>query len=186
VVWDVAGVLPAAPAGRLDAEALERLWLALASPDGAEALKAVRRLASARGQALPLLRERLGREPGADPAKLARLLADLNAPAFKTREAASAELARLGRLAEPALRRALEGEPAGEVRRRVEALLKKLDGPALPAGLPTLRVVEVLELIGTPEARAVIEAVAQRTPIPAVGEEARAALDRLGQHKGKR
>jgi hypothetical protein len=53
-------------------------------------------------------------------------------------------------------------------------------------GLSTLRVVEALELIGTPEARAVIQAVAQRAPSPAVADEARAALDRLERLKGRR
>jgi hypothetical protein len=63
---------------------------------------------------------------------------------------------------------------------------RRLRTAPLPAGLSTLRVVEVLELIGTPEARELIELVAQCAPTPAVAEDARVALDRLGRLRGSR
>ena len=63
-----------------------------ASPDAASALRAVRRLARSPEQALPDLRQHLGRLLSDDRDRLARLLADLDAPSFAKREAASAEL----------------------------------------------------------------------------------------------
>jgi hypothetical protein len=180
LVWDVAGVLPAALAVRLDEAEVRELWAALSDADGAVALKAVCRLARAPEQSLPYIRAHLGKEPAADPERLARLVADLDADEFAARQAASVELARLGKLAEAALKRALENMPSPEVRRRAEALLKRLEeGKAASAELQTRRAVEVLERIATPEARTVIEALAKETGNPRVAEEARATLDRL-------
>jgi hypothetical protein len=179
VVWDVTGVSPAAKAARLSPAELKELWVALAAPDGAAALKAVRRLALAREQALPFLRETLSKQPVVDPARLARLVADLDADAFETRDRASAELARQGRLAEPALRRALQEKPSAELRLRAETLLKNLDGRLPPAALQAVRALEVLELMGTPEARKVVDLLAKQSAGTPVAEEAKATLDRL-------
>lgn len=144
------------------------------------AFRAVRRLAQAPAQALPHIRERLGREPAADAARLARLIGDLDADDFDRREAASAELARLGKAAESALKGVLEGKPSPEARKRAEALLKRLGEPRVsPAELQALRAVEVLERIATPEARRVIESVAKGAGGARVAGQAKAALDRL-------
>ncbi|HEX5273439.1 MAG TPA: WD40 repeat domain-containing protein [Gemmataceae bacterium] len=179
LIWDVADVLPAEPAAPLEAAELKDLWTTLASPDGAAALKAVRRLARAPDQALAQARAQLGK-PAADPDRLARLIADLDADDFAKREAAGAELARLGRLAEPALKRALEGKPSAELRSRATALLKKFEEQRVsPADLQALRALEVLELIGTPEAAKLIESLAKDSPSPHVAEEAKAAHQRL-------
>jgi hypothetical protein len=186
LIWDVAGALPAPPTRRLTGKELEQLGLTLASADGAAALHAVRRLARAPGQALPHLRAALDKGPAVAADRLARLLADLDANDFKKREAASTELALLGKLAEAALKRAWEKQPSLEVRRRVEAILKKLDDRVSPAELHALRAVEVLELIGTPEARKVIESVARSAPTARAGEEAKAAQDRLARREGRR
>jgi hypothetical protein len=64
--------------------------------------------------------------PVAD-ATLRQWLRDLDSDEFAERQKASSALAKLGKAAEPALRRALEDNPSTEVRRRVEDLLKKLD-----------------------------------------------------------
>jgi WD40 repeat protein len=63
LIWDVDGALSAPAAGPLTAKEVERLWLTLAGADSAAALRAVRRLARAPGQALPYARAALGRAP---------------------------------------------------------------------------------------------------------------------------
>jgi hypothetical protein len=182
LIWDVAGLLPEEPATRLEAAELEQLGVALASPDGAAALQAVRRLARAPEQALPYLRDHLGELPAVEREQLTRLLADLDADSFAKREAASAELARLGKLAEAGLKRVLERNPSAEVRKRAEALLRKLDDRQVsPATLQAVRALEVLESIATPEARKLIAALAESSPESRVNEEARAALARLAR-----
>ncbi|MGE0192995.1 MAG: PDZ domain-containing protein [Planctomycetota bacterium] len=66
--------------------------------------------------------------PAADAATIDGLIAKLGAPGFDERAAASRELERLGRAAEPALRRALDASKDPEVRWRLEQLLLRLEG----------------------------------------------------------
>src|SRR5207248_7708112 len=80
-----------------------------------------------------------------------RLIADLDADSFPTREKASRELERVGKPAKGALAKALAAGPAPEKRRRLEELLDRLSraGPA-PDALRPSRALEVLERVGTP------------------------------------
>jgi WD40 repeat protein len=182
LIWDVADALPKAPAARLEAAELKELWATLAGTDGAAALRAVRRLAEDPGQALPYLHAHLDRPPAVDRDRLARMLADLDADSFARREKAIAELARLGPLAEPGLRRLLENKPSAEGRRRAEMLLKNLEARQVsPAVLQAVRALEVLEQIATPKARQLIAAMAEASAEARVCEEARAALARLAR-----
>jgi hypothetical protein len=65
-------------------------------------------------------------------------------------------------------------------RHRFLALLKKLDHePLTLEQLRDLRAVEVLELIGTPETRPLLEAVAKGDPESRLTQDARIALQRL-------
>ena len=65
--------------------------------------------------------------------------------------------------------------------RRVEMLLARLDIDDWlpPDELRLLRVVEVLEHVGTPEARQLLEDLADQKPPTEVTEQARASLGRL-------
>jgi hypothetical protein len=67
-----------------------------------------------------------------------------------------------------------------EVRQRLELLLEK---PAIPRpeGFRTLRALEVLEYIGTPEAPTILESLAKGAPEARLTEEARLSLDRLAK-----
>jgi hypothetical protein len=76
----------------------------------------------------------------ADARQLARWIADLDSDAFKTRDAAVRELEKQGPAAEAALRKALAARPTPEARKRLTALLERLQGINLdvlkvPAGL---------------------------------------------------
>jgi hypothetical protein len=109
-------------------------------------------------------------------------VADLDHDQFAVREKAMAELEMLGEWAEPALRKILESDPSTETRRRVERLLEQLDRLTVAGGrLRTLRAIEVLEHIGTPEARRVLEMLAGGFSGSRVTREAKAALDRLAR-----
>ena len=67
---------------------------------------------------------------------MARLIADLDSDVFDVREKAAKEW-KLGAAAEPALRKALEGRPSAEVRRRVEGLLQEEKPDVYPLGVAT-------------------------------------------------
>jgi HEAT repeat protein len=101
---------------------------------------------------------------------------------FGVRKQATAELARLGPLAEPALRRALAESQSEEVRARAQQLLAALDEPHQRSGqaLRQLRAVHVLERIGSQEAKAVLRKLAGGSPSATATQRAAAALDRLG------
>lgn len=179
LVWDATGRMPGGrfePAA-LSPKQLSDSWAALAGDDAAVAYRAVWALAAAPEQTLPLLKERL-RPPAADPKATARRLADLDGDDYAVREQAEKELGEQGDLVEPALRKALDGRPSPEVRRRVEELLEQLNGPRW---FQKVRAVEALERIGTREAEKVLQEVAQGAPDARLTAEAKSALERLSR-----
>jgi RNA polymerase sigma factor (sigma-70 family) len=177
-LWDVTDLAKKLP--RPEALSRDRAATLVSDLDSSDAVKAyaaVRALARAGDQGVPLLRERLARSvPVRDP--IAKLIADLDDDSFAVRERASAELEKIGAAAIPALLRALEAKPSPEVKRRIEALLvNPAPSTVAPERLAALRAVEALELIGTPEARAALEAAAKGTPGAPATEAALEALD---------
>ena len=188
LVWDVAALLPnIRPQGVASARDLEAPWADLGGADAARAYRAVWSLAAAPEQAVPLLRERLRPAAAPEGGQLDRLLTDLDSDRFEARAKASARLEELGELAEPALRKALQGQPAPEVRRRVEGLLANLEGPVTaPEKLRPLRALEVLEQIGTPEARRLLQELSRGAPDARETKEAKASLERLTKRQAAR
>jgi hypothetical protein len=184
LIWDM-GSLPARqPAGtrELSPGQLDSAWADLTGGDAAPAYQALWRLAGSPGQALPLLKTNLQASPPPDAKRVARLLGELDDDDFAVRQKATVELARLGAAAEPALRGALEKSASAEVRRRAELLLGKLQGGLPPADrVRELRAVELLEQIGTPEARRVLEGLARPGSDGWLAQEARLALGRLAR-----
>jgi RNA polymerase sigma factor (sigma-70 family) len=192
-LWDVRrlGRGPQAPEGKPTAEDLGALWADLAAADAARGYQAVWALAAVPRQALPLCRDRLLRQAAAKdpelPQRLARLIADLDADRFEVREKATLELGKLGKAAEPAVLKALEDPASLEVRRRLERVLAPLREQDPPGDvLQTVRAVEVLEEVGTPEAEDVLKKVAQDAAEDWLRREARAALDRLAHRPAAR
>jgi hypothetical protein len=165
---------------QLDDKALNGIWTDLAGKDGERAYAAVRSLSEVVG-VLPFIDKRLRPVPNMGPVGISNRIADLDDDDFDRREAATKELAALGAQAEPALRKALEETTSAEVRSRIKPLLKALDEWVVtdPDLLRALRAIWVLERIGTPEARAVLEGLAQGAPEARQTKEAQAALDFL-------
>jgi hypothetical protein len=97
---------------------------------------------------------------------------------FATGKSATKQLSELADRAEPALRTALKDKSAAEKRRRAEDLLKRLDASASPELLRGVRCVEVLESLGTPEARQVLQTLAKGAAESRLTREANAALKR--------
>jgi hypothetical protein len=80
------------------------------------------------------------------------------------------------------LRRALEAGPSPEVRRRLETLLAGPEGLARSAeDRRAVRAVAVLERLGTPAARQLLEALSRGAPAARLTQEAKAALQRLSR-----
>jgi WD40 repeat protein len=179
VLWAVPGADQPDPApGDHDT-----VWAALADADPAVARPAVERLVRHPAAAVALLKARFVPPPEPAPADVPSLIRDLDSETFAVREAASRKLAELGESAGPALREAARTTTSGEVRRRVGVLLGRLTSPwQLPLGgdrLRGVRAVEVLERIGTAEAKAVLAPWRKQTRDPRLAAEAELALARL-------
>jgi WD40 repeat protein len=184
LVWDVAGLLDDARPRPvvLDPIRLQALWNELADADAAKADRALVALASSPAETVALLKTKL--RPQAvtvDADALAKLIADLDSSQYKVREQAMQKLEKLDRVAESALRKALAvRQPSLEVRRRVERILEKLEGPVTAIDkVQMLRAVELLEQLATPASRQLLQELTTGTPDAWLTQEAQAALARL-------
>ncbi len=180
LVWDW-GLSPKQahkPERDLGRAELETVWSDL-SADAHKAYRAVETMTSAPAQTLPFFRGRLRPATAKDPV-IDKLIVDLESDSFEKRQASTRNLTRLHYRAEPMLRRVLRDKPSLEMRRRIEAILTE---PRIPKAedLRNLRAITVLERIGTPEARRILEKLAGGADAPET-RAAKAALVRL-QHR---
>jgi hypothetical protein len=143
--------------------------------------QAIGALAEAPAHAVAFLGERVRPvSTTVTPQRLEQLLANLDDRQFEVRRRASEELEKLGELAEVVLRQGLAKTPPLEVQQRIERILAAIERQAqTPERLQVLRAIQALERIGTPEARQLLEKVAQGNPEARLTREARAALERL-------
>jgi WD40 repeat protein len=172
LVWDLTGGIKGVGVG------LPSLWDELASASAEKAHRAVWGMVGHGDQAVAFVRERVQPVVLPTPEALARLVAEVGSGRLAVRERAAAELEKVGELAGPALRVALEKPLPLEVRRRLEKLIAE---PVSANRLRELRAVEVLERLGTVEARQMLRGLAAGTPEVRLTREAREALTRLGK-----
>jgi hypothetical protein len=129
---------------------------------------------------VPFLSERLKPAARIDPRKIEGWIADLESEKFPVRQEAAANLLKAGEQALPALQKVLASSPPLETRKRAESLVDQLTGGALTSEqLQMVRAVEVLERTGTPNARALLEKLADGAPGELPTREAQAALGRM-------
>jgi hypothetical protein len=190
LLWDVASFQkeqrPRAP--KLGPAEERQCWDDLASTDAGRAARALARLRAAPPQAVALVRRQVRPVAVLTPLeKLQGWIKDLDSGNFTQRQRATAELAKLGYLAEPALKKALEGRPSLEARRRIEGLLDKLptEEPTSGEDLRGLRAVELLERLAQPEADALLQALWEGAGGARLTREARAALERRRSRAGR-
>jgi hypothetical protein len=179
LVWDVAALCKQQSEIELDGTLMASLWTDLAGNNTSKAYQGIGKFARTAASA-DFLAERLQPVSAPDAARIARLIADLDSEQYEGRQQASGELARLGELVEPELKMALERKPSLEVTRRIDELLRNLNGPIGNGEiLRQLRAIEALEASGTPAARAALAKLANGAAGARLTREARAALARL-------
>jgi hypothetical protein len=179
LLWDVSRITGrrGKPAERSSAD-FEADWKDLAG-DEAVGYAALGRLLSSPGRAVAFLEKQLQNMKPPDAKRIERLIADLDDERFQVREQATKELEVLAERAAPALRKALAGKPSLEARRRLEALLDRLDGDIPSAEtVRQIRAVEALEFIGNREARRLLDKLAAGPPETPLTHEAKAAAER--------
>jgi hypothetical protein len=159
-------------------EQMEALWADLGGEDAAKAYRAIRALAAAPKSSVAFLKRHLKPVAPVDAKQVACLLADLDSEQFAVREKAMQQLEKLGDRAATELHRALAGNPTLEVRRRIEQLLEKQNGPD---NIRMVRALEILETIGTAEARDFCARLADGVADAPLTREARATLRRMAR-----
>lgn len=166
ILWSLA----AEPTGDRD-----RQWTDLLT-DPVTAYRAQWGLAGSDGLAR-FLRSKIGAKvPESDAERIRRLIAELDDSSFRTRESAVVELARLGRLAEPAVRAALAGSPSAEQRQRLESLAARYKDGLPPDELRLRRALQALRWCGDAEAKKLLAEWASGMEGAPLTEAARAAV----------
>jgi WD40 repeat protein len=182
LVWDLMG--PDGwgddPPPPLDEQALADCWQQLRSADAAKAYVALRRLAGDPARAVPYLRQQLRPIAAPDGKRVARLLGDLDSEDFDARDAATRELEKTGDAVLAAVRKALAANPSLETGRRLKQLVFKLDAMT-ETRLQAMRAIEALEIMGSADARLLLEALAGGAPGAHQTHEAQASAARLAK-----
>jgi WD40 repeat protein len=183
LIWDAACFRPVPSAkGEIDPK-FPRAWDYLLRIDQThDARRAMASMVAEPNTFVPFLSERLRPVPDVDRDRIRRLIRDLDNDEFETRERASTELARVVDAAEVELRAAVRESPSAEVRRRATLALEGVQRwqyPMSGEALRTVRAIEVLERIATPEARKLLRDLAGGAPGARQTREAAAALKRL-------
>jgi hypothetical protein len=186
IIWNLERAWAKRTAARipLDPLKLEDVWKNLADANAEKAHRAILASAADLPTILPLLRGRLKPAKGPDQGRIHALIRDLNAPKFSVREQARRELMRLGEATAEALREAARIDPAAEVRRLARTILDSIAyRPVEGEDLRTLRVLELLEFVGRPDAVELLTSLSQGAPIGIPTLEARKALSRLNRSR---
>jgi hypothetical protein len=181
LLWDLARFrrdhgVPA----RLTAADVEKYWEDLASAEASRAYQAMIALADVPDVSMALVRARV-RPALLPPAEsLAHWISNVDSPRFVDRENASRALAAIGELAVPDLEKALRNPVSAEARRRLEDLLERAHVAVPQANvLRDVRAIEILDRIGTQEARAFLTSLARGAPQARLTQDAKASLARL-------
>ena len=181
LVWDWKKKLPRATENvKMSAARLDQLWHDLQASDPQRAYRAIGVLVKSPGQAIELLKPKAVSGNTNDPRKFKQWIDKLDNDDFQVRENATKELIDSGELAEDSLRQAFAGSLSPEAQRRVIQVLNKLPS-AVPHSttLATIRSLELLELLNTPESRRLIEEISLGTGDPVQKREAEQTLKRV-------
>jgi WD40 repeat protein len=186
LIWDLARAKrePPPKVADLRAKEFDRLWADLASSDAKKAGKGLQTLIAGSNASVAHLKDRIQPATPADANKVDQWLRELDSNNFTKRAIAMRELKKLGDLAVPALKKVLAANPSLETRRRVEPLLEELTSNTFTSEqLRILRAIEVLDRVGSTEARQVLERLAEGAAGSLTTRQAQATLDRLGGDK---
>ena len=155
VVWELVALERPA---RVASMRHETAWADLEGGDASRAYRAMLHLIASPDETARLFAKKLEPHAPVEAGRIDRLVADLNDDDYKVREKATRELLEIGLLAADALKKAARSTSL-EVKRRATDLLRRLEpGTGVsPERLRSERAVEVLERIGTPAARTVLE-----------------------------
>jgi WD40 repeat protein len=185
LVWDMTFGANGSKPVRLSPTDRDKAWKALAATAAAPAYEVVVRLAADPDGSVLLVKKHIQPAPAIDGAVLDKLIDGLNNDRFAVRERAAAELDRLGKTVVGAVRARFDADSSPEVRERLAKFLEQHDRDEFTAEeLRQERALELLEQIGTAEAREVLRELSKGEKTARLTRQADAALKRLeGQEK---
>jgi WD40 repeat protein len=182
LLWDLTGKLhPAMRAATKPKPAeFDALWNDLNDRDATKSYRLLQRLTAYPEEAVALVKAKLPPAKPLDATMIDKMIVELDHEEFARREQASKFLAEVGKAAGPALTKALATQPSSEKKRRLMELLEALKpaGPTPEMVRPT-RALEVLERLGTPAARQLLEELAKGDKDAQLTQDAKATLKRL-------
>ncbi len=184
LIWDLERPLGAKATRKasLTDKELSADWQALIQHERAQADTALWRLVDAPTDSVPFFKQHLPPAPVANPKLVRQWIIDLGSAKFGVRQKATHELEKCLDSALPALLEAANKPPSVEVHLRLQKLIDQAHSPVLlPEQLRQVRAVEVLEHIGSKEARDLLQTLAQGAAGARLTQEAQAALGRLKQ-----
>jgi hypothetical protein len=162
---------------------LEELWTDLAEADAFQVYRAGRYLSADPKRAVALFRRRIQPPAAADTTRIEQLVNDLQSPNAGVRRKAMRELRKHGEAAYDALARARAG---GRFNMSLQVLLNKLESQGQsPEQQRTFKALQVLERIGTAEARALVENLSKGAATAPLTVEAKAVLTRWAASEAK-
>jgi hypothetical protein len=180
LIWNVALSHNPGDAKNLGAGELERCWAELADKDAPKAYAAMRDLVASRKEAVAWIKKSMKPAQALDAKLMQISLQELEDDRFKVRQKAASDLLAMGEQVVPEIDKALASKPPLETKQRLENLRGKLTGMILEGErLRAYRAIEVLELIGTPEARQLLQGLAEGATGALVTTSAQAAIKRL-------
>lgn len=155
------------------------LWKSLASDDAAEAHRAIWEMVADPDGTAKFLDGKLQPAKLPEAALLSKCIDRLSSPAFPEREKATKDLLSWGDMILPPLQVARKKTTDAELRERLDRIIQELEQPSLAnSQLQQVRAVEVLESIGTKEAKQVLEKLARGEGSARLTQEAKFALGR--------
>jgi hypothetical protein len=186
LLWDLNKLLPALEGAKtqLSDKEMEAEWADLAATDASQAYLSMCHLSAASDSTVVFLKIHLKPVQPIGAGYADKLIMELDDRQFEIREKASRELLQLGELVVPASRKALKGKISPEMKKRLEELLGSIDSHGNMSGerIQILRALEVLERVGTPEARQLLQRLADGAKGALQTEEAKESLQRLNKN----
>jgi WD40 repeat protein len=181
LVWDVSVAdAKSRPELKTERAELAKRWQVLGEDDAARAFAAIRELIAAPEESVAWIKEQVRPAKPVDVKLIEEMISKLDDGQFKVRQKASTDLIRIGEQATSAIDAALAGSPPLETHLRLQDLRKRITGLIIKGErLQACRALEVLEHIGTADARQVLTTLAEGAPGAIVTTQARAALERL-------
>jgi WD40 repeat protein len=176
-----AAATSATPLTRSDDE-LSAYWRNLTELDAKKAEQAMQVLIDGGPQSVAVIR-RLCKPVSTPPeAEIDALVRKLDSDQFALRNQATIELGESGELARPAIEKALEGKTKLEARQRLQGLLRASRTLASSRrDLQSWRTIEILERIGSSEAKEVLRTLASGAAEARVTREAQSCLERMNR-----